>query len=93
MPFLKLISLELIIAALFFLLLPFALLEHPIVSENHFKGNVFTFIEKANLDFNYFPSLHVAFAFTLAFFVAEEKQSWLKILVVFGHLRWRFPHC
>lgn len=44
---------------------------------------IFTFNDKANLDFNYFPSLHVAFAFTLAFFVAEEKQSWLIFLVIF----------
>ena len=82
-PFLKLIALELVIAAIFFLLLPLALLEHPTISESNFIGMIFTFNDKANLDFNYFPSLHVAFAFTLAFFIAEEKQSWLKILVIF----------
>ena len=82
-PFLKLITLELVIAAIFFLLLPLAPLEYPTILENNFIGMIFTFNDKANLDFNYFPSLHVAFAFTLAFFVAEEKQSWLIILVIF----------
>jgi membrane-associated phospholipid phosphatase len=81
-PFLKLITLELVIAAIFFLLLPLALLEHPTISENNFIGMIFTFNDKANLDYNYFPSLHVAFAFTLAFFIAEEKHSWLRILVI-----------
>jgi glucan phosphoethanolaminetransferase (alkaline phosphatase superfamily) len=70
-PFFKLLVLELFIAAIFFILLPIEIIDHVDISEDTILGAIFNFNDKANLDYNYFPSLHVTFAFTLSFFVFE----------------------
>ncbi len=79
-PFFKVMLLELFIAAAFFLSIPFKLLQPPVVTDTGLIGDIFYWCDLANLDYNYFPSLHVAFAFTMAFFVAEEKKSWQQII-------------
>lgn len=81
-PFLKLITLELAVATLLFILFPLTLLEYPDLPEDNWLGKLFAFNATANLDFNYFPSLHVAFALTFALFASEGKQTWLKILLL-----------
>jgi len=67
--------LELFIAAFLFLLIPFNLMSRPLVTDTGFISSLFYLCDLANLDYNYFPSLHVTFAFTLAFFVAEGKNT------------------
>lgn len=79
-PFFKVMLLELLIAGLFFLLVPFTLMSRPLIPATGFISSLFYLCDLANLDYNYFPSLHVAFAFTLAFFVAEEKTNWQKVI-------------
>lgn len=77
-PFFKLVSIQLLIASAFFIVMPLATLEYAAPNEGSFINNVFLINDKLNLDHNYFPSLHVTFALTLALFIIENKSKWLK---------------
>ena len=81
-PFFKLVSIQLLIASVFFILLPLNTLEYFMPEEGGIINNLFLFNDRLNLEHNYFPSLHVAFALTLSLFIIENKPKWLKVAVL-----------
>jgi hypothetical protein len=64
-PFVLTLTAETLIAGVFFLAIPLAQAYPPRIADGFF-GGVFHLADRLNLDYNKFPSLHIAFAVTLA---------------------------
>src|SRR4029077_20344374 len=64
-PFVLTLTAETLIAGVFFLAIPLAQAYPPRVADGFF-GGVFHLADRLNLDYNKFPSLHIAFALTAA---------------------------
>jgi hypothetical protein len=87
-PFFVTLTVETLVAGLFFLVLPMA---HSYPEREAFGlgGAIFRLADRLNLDYNEFPSLHIAFAVTAAF-VFGKQRGWLG-RVLFGI--WGFTVC
>jgi hypothetical protein len=74
-PFFVTLTVETLVAGVFFLLLPMA---HSYPEREAFGlgGAIFRFADRLNLNYNEFPSLHIAFAVTAAF-VFGKQRGWL----------------
>src|SRR5436853_5275578 len=75
MPFFLTLTAETLVAGIFFLVLPLAQAYPPRVAHG-FLGGVFHLADRLNLDYNKFPSLHMAFAVTAAV-VFGKRCGWL----------------
>lgn len=75
MPFFLTLTTETLIGGVFFLVLPLAQAYPPRVAYG-FLGGVFHLADRLNLDYNKFPSLHMAFAVTAAI-VFGRRCGWL----------------
>jgi hypothetical protein len=64
-PFVLTLTVETLVAGVFFLAIPLAQAYPPRVADGFF-GGVFHLADRLNLDYNKFPSLHIAFALTAA---------------------------
>jgi hypothetical protein len=74
-PFVLTLTVETLIAGVFFLVLPLAQAYPPRVADGFF-GGVFHLADRLNLDYNKFPSLNIAFAVTAAV-VFGRRCGWL----------------
>jgi len=74
-PFFLTLTAETLIGGIFFLLLPMTQ-AYPERVATGFFGGVFKFADRLNLDYNEFPSLHIAFAVTAAL-VFGRRCGWL----------------
>jgi hypothetical protein len=74
-PFVLTLTVETLIAGIFFLLVPVSQAYPPRVAYGFF-GGVFHLVDRLNLDYNKFPSLHIAFAVTAAI-VFGRRCGWL----------------
>jgi membrane-associated phospholipid phosphatase len=74
-PFFLTLTAETLVGGLFFLLLPMTQ-AYPERVATGFFGGVFKFADRMNLDYNEFPSLHIAFAVTAAL-VFGRRCGWL----------------
>jgi hypothetical protein len=74
-PFVLTLTVETLIAGVFFLAIPLAQAYPPRVADGFF-GGVFHLADRLNLDYNKFPSLHIAFAVTAAV-VFGRRCGWL----------------
>jgi hypothetical protein len=74
-PFVLTLTAETLIAGVFFLAVPLAQAYPPRVADGFF-GGVFHLADRLNLDYNKFPSLHIAFALTAAV-VFGRRCGWL----------------
>lgn len=74
-PFFLTLTVETLVAGVFFLLIP-VVQAYPQRVASGFFGGVFRFADRLNLDYNEFPSLHIAFAVTAAF-VFGRRCGWL----------------
>jgi membrane-associated phospholipid phosphatase len=74
-PFFFTLTAETLVAGVFFLVLPMAQ-DYPQRVAYGIGGAVFRFADRLNLDYNEFPSLHVAFAVTAAL-VYGRRCGWL----------------
>jgi PAP2 superfamily protein len=74
-PFFLTLTVETLVGGLFFLLLPMAQ-SYPHREAYGIGGAVFRLADRLNLDYNEFPSLHVAFAVTAAI-VYGRRCGWL----------------
>jgi hypothetical protein len=74
-PFVLTLTVETLIAGVFFLVVPVAQAFPPRVAHGFF-GAVFHLADRLNLDYNKFPSLHIAFAVTAAI-VFGRRCGWL----------------
>jgi hypothetical protein len=74
-PFVLTLTVETLIAGIFFLVVPVAQAYPPRVAYGFF-GGVFHLVDRLNLDYNKFPSLHIAFAVTAAI-VFGRRCGWL----------------
>jgi hypothetical protein len=74
-PFVLTLTAETLIAGVFFLAIPLAQAYPPRVADGFF-GGVFHLADRLNLDYNKFPSLHIAFALTAAV-VFGRRCGWL----------------
>ena len=74
-PFFLTLTAETLVAGLCFLIVPFAQAYPPRVASG-FWGGIFRVADTLNLDYNEVPSLHVAFAVTLAL-VFGRRCGWL----------------
>lgn len=73
---------ETVIASIFFVIFPI----HTTFPERNAEGLLeffFNFADNINLDGNFFPSLHVAFAFTTVFAIAAKLSNAARIGVFF----------
>lgn len=75
MPFFLTLTVETLIAGLFFLTMPLAQ-AYPQREADGFFGGVFALTDRLNLDYNKFPSLLIAFAVTAAI-VFGRRCGWL----------------
>lgn len=80
-PFFVTLTAETVVAGVFFLLLP-TVQSYPERQVNGLGGTIFHLVDRLNLDYNEFPSLHVAFAVTAAL-VYGGRCGWLG-KVLFG---------
>ena len=74
-PFVLTLTVETLLAGVFFLAIPLAQAYPPRVADGFF-GGVFHLADRLNLDYNKFPSLHIAFAVTAAV-VFGRRCGWL----------------
>jgi hypothetical protein len=74
-PFVLTLTVETLIAGVFFLAIPLAQAYPPRVADGFF-GGVFHLADRLNLDYNKFPSLNVAFAVTAAV-IFGRRCGWL----------------
>jgi membrane-associated phospholipid phosphatase len=74
-PFFLTLTVETLVAGVFFLVIP-VVQAYPQRVASGFFGGVFRFADRLNLDYNEFPSLHIAFAVTAAF-VFGRRCGWL----------------
>ena len=74
-PFVLTLTAETLIAGIFFLVVPVSQAYPPRVAHGFF-GGVFHLVDRLNLDYNKFPSLHIAFAVTAAI-VFGRRCGWL----------------
>ena len=74
-PFVLTLTVETLIAGIFFLVVPVSQAFPPRVADGFF-GGVFHLVDRLNLDYNKFPSLHIAFAVTAAI-VFGRRCGWL----------------
>jgi len=74
-PFILTLTAETLIAGIFFLAIPLAQAYPPRLADGFF-GGVFHLADRLNLDYNKFPSLHIAFAVTAAV-VFGRRCGWL----------------
>jgi hypothetical protein len=74
-PFMVTLTVETLVAGVFFLGLPLAQAYPQRVADGFF-GSVFHLADRLNLDYNKFPSLHIAFAVTAAI-VFGRRCGWL----------------
>ncbi len=74
-PFLLTLTVETLIAGIVFLVVPVSQAYPPRVAHGFF-GGVFHLVDRLNLDYNKFPSLHIAFAVTAAI-VFGRRCGWL----------------
>jgi hypothetical protein len=74
-PFVLTLTVETLIAGIFFLVVPVTQAFPPRVADGFF-GGVFHLVDRLNLDYNKFPSLHIAFAVTAAI-VFGRRCGWL----------------
>jgi membrane-associated phospholipid phosphatase len=74
-PFFLTLTAETLVGGIFFLLLPMAQ-AYPERVATGFFGGVFKLADRMNLDYNEFPSLHIAFAVTAAL-VFSRRCGWL----------------
>jgi len=80
------LTIELLIAAVFFIFLPIKLRFPTPKPEGVFAG-VFRFANAINLEHNNVPSLHVAFALTTAVaFFSRTRNNWVRSIIVTGCL-------
>jgi phytoene/squalene synthetase len=70
-PFMLTLTIETLIAGVFFLGMPLAQ-AYPARVADGFFGSVFHLADRLNLDYNKFPSLHIAFAVTAAIVFARR---------------------
>lgn len=80
-PFFVTLTAETVVAGVFFLLLP-TVQSFPERQASGLGGTIFHLVDRLNLDYNEFPSLHVAFAVTAAL-VYGGRCGWLG-KVLFG---------
>ncbi len=76
----KVLVIELLIAAVFFMLLPVAKVYPDVLANGPFVW-VLNLADSLNLTHNEIPSLHVAFAFTVAYFYTRKRRLLGKILL------------
>lgn len=74
-PFVLTLTAETLLAGVFFLAIPLAQAYPPRLADGFF-GGVFNLADRLNLDYNKFPSLHIAFAVTAAL-VFGRRCGWL----------------
>ena len=74
-PFFLTLTAETLVAGVFFLFIP-VVQAYPQRVASGFFGGVFHFADRLNLDYNEFPSLHIAFAVTAAL-VFGRRCGWL----------------
>jgi membrane-associated phospholipid phosphatase len=75
MPFFLTLTVETLVGGIFFLFIPVAQ-AYPQRVASGFFGGIFRLADRLNLDYNEFPSLHIAFAVTAAL-VFGRRCGWL----------------
>jgi hypothetical protein len=93
-PFILTLTAETLIAGIFFIAIPLAQAYPPRLADGFF-GGVFHLADRLNLDYNKFPSLHIAFAVTAAVVAGElgeaERIELTERLEALARVRRTFP--